>query len=927
MNIKGLLRLRIFIPLLLLIVVTGTSLFYGVVNILHSRELIEQEAEHDLIGLMTALQNSVGAEMAGENRGNANINLSFAALQSHVEKLFLTDDQYRILLANHYSWRGQPASEVSDFDRAVAASVQNNYVGKIIKHPEGQRMSGYYAVSLPLEKNEIRSLRKGILYIDYDLSEQFMLEQNYVIYSTLKFWLFSLVIVGIVALILHWRVSHRLEILAQATQRLSSGDANIRVNLTGNDEVADLGKVFDDMAEKLQKEHSELLLSEEKLNTLIENAPDAIVVMDLDTGYFVMVNAKAETLFGYSREYLMQSGPIEMSPALQPNGESSQHAAMAYIEQAMNGAMPVFEWEHLHRNGRAIPCEIRLVRLPAETHRLVQGNIFDISERKISEQALRVSEKQYRELVSALQEGIWVVDKEANTTFVNKHMAVMLGYTEQEMIGKNLFYFMDEYGVEICKRNLVRREQGIKENHDFEFIKKNGDRIIVVMASSPLMDEAGNYMGAIAGVLDITDRKKSEQKLLQLNQELELRVTERTKELQRAKELAESATEAKSEFLANISHEIRTPMNSILGMAYLALDTQLDSKQRDYIDKIHVSGQHLLALINNVLDFSRIEAGKLILENADFHLDTVLDMLLVLLGDKARQKGLQIKIDVSPDVQRYISGDSLRLGQILINFTNNAIKFSDKGEITLRVKQLSADSAGYLLRFEVEDQGIGLSDKERGRVFELFEQADSSTTRKYGGSGLGLSISKQLANMMGGEVGVESQQGKGSTFWFTMRCSKPNFQSNTEYQYNKETINTHDLSGFHVLLAEDNLFNQQLASELLHRLGVRVTVANHGQEAIDLLQKSRADKIVIDCILMDLHMPVMDGLEATEYIRKELKITELPIIALTANAWYEVRERCIAAGMNDFITKPISPAGLFTVLLKWKRQQSAEHNG
>ncbi|MCX7196078.1 MAG: ATP-binding protein, partial [Proteobacteria bacterium] len=365
---------------------------------------------------------------------------------------------------------------------------------------------------------------------------------------------------------------------------------------------------------------------------------------------------------------------------------------------------------------------------------------------------------------------------------------------------------------------------------------------------------------------------------------------------------------------------IRTPMNSIIGMTQLVRRTELNSKQLDYVAKIDHSAQHLLRLINEMLDFSKIEAGKIELDVQDFELDTILQNISSQLGESAASKCLRLVFDVSPDLSHPLRGDSLRLYQVLLNYTNNAIKFTDKGEIVVRARiienQISgADGTDILVRFEVQDSGIGISAEQIAQLFQPFHQADASTTRKYGGTGLGLAISRQLAEMMGGEVGVESQPGKGSTFWFTARLGRGVKPVTTV-----QTVPSVDLGiiqGSCILLVEDNHFNQQVAKELLEEAGAAVVIANNGKEALDLLVKKH-----FDCVLMDMQMPVMDGLEATRQIRANPKLVATRIIAMTANAGRESWTSCVDAGMDDFITKPIEFQLLLTTLAKWLLQRS-----
>lgn len=539
----------------------------------------------------------------------------------------------------------------------------------------------------------------------------------------------------------------------------------------------------------------------------------------------------------------------------------------------------------------------------------------DINERKLAADLLRQSEERLKEIIEAIPVAIFIKDANGRILLINHACENQFGVKFSDVQGRmaDSFSHTDELAAQLEADKRAWENRILLEQEEFIWHVGKGERRHIRTYRKPVFTQLGHADYLICVCVDVSEHKRAERALRELNESLEERVAKRTVQLDEAKKAAEDANNSKGMFLANMSHEIRTPMNGVIGMAYLALQTELTKKQRDYVEKIHSAGEYLLGIIDNILDFSKIDAGKLELERTSFELEKVLDNLLNVLSDKTRAKGLHISIQLANDLPDRLIGDSLRLGQVLINLVSNAIKFSEKGEIKIVISLVERAVDSCQLRFEVRDQGIGISEEALKKLFSSFQQADASTTREYGGTGLGLAICKQIVQLMQGEIGVDSQLGVGSCFWFTARLALSDSKELSSKEIDRVELDKicAQLRGKHILLAEDNPFNQQIACEILQQVGMEVVLANNGHEALQQLRVRQ-----FDCVLMDVQMPQMDGLQATRELRNDRQFRDLCIIAMTANATVQDRQACIAAGMSDFVTKPIQPAHLFAILAR-----------
>lgn len=773
---------------------------------------------------------------------------------------------------------------------------------------------------------------------------------------------------------------------------------------------------MEEQAVELEAQQVEMRTTEAWYRGIVESAPDGMMVLD-ESGTIILSNTKLDEEFAYEKGGLVGKHVDELLPA-----------SLKSVGYTFLNTETLIDAKGARKDLTEFPIETSLSSLPSLSGRgsCVCVSVRNITNRKLIEDRIRDSEQSFRFILESSPAAIRIKHPNANhCLFANQSYADMFGFSLEDIsaIDPSKIYQNSSDFLKIGQK-LASGESIL--NLSVSMKKLDGEQVQVIASHFPV--QFSGQDGYLGWFFDVTN-------------------------MQKAMDKAEDATRTKSDFLSNMSHEIRTPMNAIIGMSHLALKTELNPRQRDYIKKISGSGQHLLGIINDILDFSKIEAGKLTIEHSDFEVSKVFDTVANLVAEKAAHKGLELVFDIDAKLPQLLNGDSLRLGQVLINYANNAVKFTEQGEIVITAKVLEENDQDYFVHFGVRDTGIGLTEEQKGRLFQSFQQADTSTSRKYGGTGLGLAIAKQLASLMSGEVGVDSEPGKGSTFWFRAhlgkaKCAvkkllpsnelrgkkvlvvddnevarnvlddlltsmtfvveqvsggaeaveevkkaaankspfeivfldyqmpgmsgseaakainalnmqqKPHMVMVTSYgredvireaeaagldevlikpvnasilfdailrilgetQYeNVGNVESPGLEqklasihGAKILVVEDNELNQEVASGLLEGEGFVVDIANNGQEAVDMLNLH-----AYDIVLMDMQMPVMDGLTATREIRKIDQFKDLPVLAMTANAMDQDKEKCAEAGMNDHVAKPIDPDELFNALLKW----------
>ncbi len=678
------------------------------------------------------------------------------------------------------------------------------------------------------------------------------------------------------------------------------------------DMASDISFALDGFAREAERRRTEQALASNAalLRQLLESSIDGIMITDPDapvedSGGILLVNPAACALLGRSEEDILRVGRAGILDASDAN-------LVALLKKRAQHGHVRGELDFIHADGHRIPTEVSSAVFEGmDGKRLASVLIRDIRDR------LR-RDAEIRKLSLAVEqspESILITDLACRIEYVNDATCRVSGYGRDELIGAT---------PALLRSGLTPPETytsmwdalGRGEAWKGQFInrRKNGEIYTEFAFVSPIRTTDGKVTHYLGLKDDITEKKRMGEELDSYRRHLEELVKQRTAELAEARARAEDANRAKSAFLANMSHEIRTPMNAILGLTYLMRQQQPTPEQSTRLDKVAVSARHLLTLIDSILDLSKIEAGRMAVESVDFELAAVVRDVCDILRARADEKGLVVTRSVDEGVPAMLRGDPLRLRQILINLGGNAVKFTQQGAVALKVRPLPATADGMLrLRFEVSDTGIGIDAEQRASLFQPFEQADASMSRRFGGTGLGLAISRRLVELMGGHLDMQSTPGQGSSFWFEVpfaKCLIPQASAQSPSVQIPATA-----LPLHILVAEDDEINQEVAKELLESAGHKVDLASDGAAAVELAQMTR-----YDLVLMDLQMPVVDGLQATRQLRALPGYAATPILAMTANAFEEDRRQCLDAGMNDFIGKPVDPDRMFAAVRRWTRK-------
>jgi two-component system sensor histidine kinase/response regulator len=901
--------LRTSLPLGLLLAVAALLVSSHLDTLSSGREAALHEGREDAVLLAEQLARSVERSWRQRPR-DVSEDFAIASTDSRIARLALISPDGEVLTAHRLAWRGRPAREVMpDLDTRRLSAAAGIRLPDVEISPDKRHVRVWLSCAPEAKEALLRDTDRHVVFLDINLDGEYAAVAHQAWLRLLPRLGAALLLMGLLSLLLRTLVTRPLSEVERASARLSAGEGDDRllpVPRHAPREVARLTQAFNTMAERLRDGRREVKNSQARLEAVIDSAMDAIIVVD--AGQRIRrVNGAALTMFRASEAQLIGE-PVDI---LLPEAYRPTHAdqirafgASGVTSRSM-GRQAVVAGQRL--DGEVFPAEASISQLHVDGESFFTVILRDVTERRLADEALKALNADLEAQVAQRTARLTETTRELSAIFdsatvgialtrdrrvirCNAHMEQIFGYGPGELAGAaTRDWFLDDQAyeqlghalyTEVLAGRLFRAEQ--------QFQRRDG-QVFWARVACQLFSPERPEDGLLAIVEDTTAEHLA------------------AEALQQAKEAAEQANAAKGSFLANMSHEIRTPMNAIIGMTHLALKTELDLRQRDYLTKIQRSANHLLGVINDILDFSKIEANKLGLEAIEFQLASVLEHFATLVAEKAAAKGLELIFDVGRDVPNHLIGDPLRLGQVLINYGNNAVKFTERGEVSVKVRKLSQQDGSVVLRFDVRDTGIGIAPEHQAQLFQSFQQADSSTSRRFGGTGLGLAIVRSLAEMMGGEVGVDSQPGRGSTFWFTARLGlgmQPAY-----------SVAHAALKGRRMLVVDDNETARTVLLDLLDGLGFHAQACDNGPAALQAVVGAEAAGQPFDVVLIDWQMPGMDGIELGRRLR-QMPLQHPPHrLLITGYGRDEVLAQATHEQFGAVLVKPIHGSALIDHLL------------